>query len=330
LILAALIKLFGSYEYIYYLQAAINTLTLLIVYRITRRLSPETNPYIIVFSILIFSLPLVAASIWVLTEGVSAFLLCSSFLLLLKERYAFAGAVMGLAALCRAENLAIAVVLIVLVGNLRHALPFALALSLVLLPWVVRNYSIFGKVTHTDPIYTYLNLTIGTSSEGVRDPEYVAAYRFRDGGTNAEREAHTSLMKRVYFERWREHPFDVLLLKLRRSVRAPIYGLDSFLREDDWAFGRLLREHRYGPVALRLLTMVLSGPVLLGGALTGFLRSKRARLLIVPFVLISIIGFMAYIEQRFLIGPQLLLIPLFIIGVSRLWATRQHPPQSLA
>ena len=324
LLLAALIKLFGSHESIYYLQAIVNTFTLLIVYKIARRLSPQTNPYLIVLSTLLFSLPLVASSAWLLTEGINAFLVCSAFLLLLKERYVFAGILFGLAALCRVENVVIALVLIILLRNLRHALAFALPLVLILTPWLVRNYSIYEKVTLTDPAYTVFNLAIGTSWEGVDDPLFLAAYRFRDGGTNEERKAYTSLVVRTYFERWREHPLSVLLLKLRRTLKAPVYSLDSFLSEDDWAFGRLLKEHRYGPALLRLLVMILYGPVCLGLALIGFLRCKKARRLAVPFAAMMIMGFVSYIEQRYLIASQLLLIPLFVMGATRLRHLTTH------
>jgi hypothetical protein len=324
LLLALLIKLFGSYDSIYYLQALINTCTLLIVYKIARRLSPQTNRYLIVLSTLLLSIPLVASSVWLLTEGVNAFLVCSAFLLLLKERYVFAGALFGLAALCRVENIVIALVLIVLLRNLRHSLALVLPLVLILAPWLVRNYSIYGKVTLTDPAYTVFNLAVGTSWEGVDDPLFLAAYRFRDGGTNEERKAYTSLVVRTYFERWRAEPLSVLLLKLRRTLKAPLYGLDNFLSEDHWAFERLLREHRYGPALLRLLVMILYGPVFLGLACIGFLRCRKARRLAVPFAVMMTMGFVSYIEQRYLIASQLLLIPLFVIGATRLRYLKTH------
>ncbi|HEX8774585.1 MAG TPA: hypothetical protein VF735_13510 [Pyrinomonadaceae bacterium] len=318
LILAGLIKLFGSHESIYYLQAIINTCTLLIVYRIARRLSPQTSPYLIVLSTLLLSLPLVASSAWLLTESVNAFLVCAAFLLLLKERYVFAGILFGLAALCRVENVVIALVLIILLRNLRHSLAFALPLVLILTPWLVRNYSIYERVTLTDPAYTVFNLAVGTSPEGVNDPLFLAAYRFRDGGTNEERKAYTSLVIRTYFERWREHPLSVLALKLRRMLKAAAYSLDSFLSGDRWAFGRLLNERRYAPALLRLLVMILYGPVFLGLALIGFLRCRRARRLVIPFAVMMTTGFVSYIEQRYLIASQLLLIPLFVIGAESL------------
>ena len=76
--------------------------------------------------------------------------------------------------------------------------------------------------------------------------------------------------------------------------------------------------HRYGPVLLRLVVMILYGPVFLGLTFIGFLRCGKARRLVVPFTVMLIMGFVSYIEQRYLITSELLLIPLFVIGAKRL------------
>jgi F0F1-type ATP synthase assembly protein I len=67
---------------------------------------------------------------------------------------------------------------------------------------------------------------------------------------------------------------------------------------------------------LRLLSMLLYGPVFLGFAFIGFCRSgMKVRLLAIHFIVVMIIGFAIYIEPRYLVTSQLQLIPLLIIGL---------------
>lgn len=318
LILSALIKVFGTYEYIYHLQAIINTSTFLIVYKIARYLTPKVNPYLIISCILVFSLPLIASSMSLMTEAVNTFLVCATFLFLLRRYYFTAGLFIGIAALCRAENVLVAIALILCLQNFKNSTMFALAISLIIFPWIVRNYYSLNKLTMADPAYLASGMAAGTSEAGVYDPIYQGIYQFIDGRAPVERDAYVAFVRKIYVERWREHPLQIFMLKSKRLVRATLYGLDSFLSEDNWAFGRLMSEHKYLPIALRLITMFLYGPVLLGFAYLGFLHSNgKARILAVHFLVMMALGFVVFIQQRQLIASQFLLIPLFVMGISQ-------------
>jgi hypothetical protein len=315
-ILAGLIKAFGSYEHIYRLQAVINTLTLLLIYKTVRSLAPRASPYLIILCILIFSLPTLPYAAGLLSEVFNGFFICLGTLLLIRDRYLLAGLSIGLAALLRPEALPFILILAVALRSPRRALPFILAAAVLIVPWLVRNYYLIGSVGPLDPICFYRNLVVGTSPQGFDDPVFKAGYNFEGGvATAEERSAYIALVKRVYYERWRAQPLVTFNLRWKPLLRVPLYGLENFIPPVE--IKRLLLDGKYLTAGLRLLSMLLYGPVFLGFAFVGFWRSgMKARLLAIHFMVVMIIGLAIYIEPRYLVTSQLQLIPLFVIGLS--------------
>lgn len=327
LVIAAIIKLFGSVDYIYYLQVILNILSVFMVYNIARRHSPQLRPKIIIPLILIFSLPVFMRSARLETETVNAFLMVSAFYLLTRNKYFFTGLVFGLATLCRPENILIALVVAVCLWNVKHTLIVVTSLMLLVAPWLIRNYRILGDVTLIDSVSSNCNLVAGTfpADDPFEDPVYRRRVELTSGHvTKADRDAYATLARNTYFERWRANPFGVFFLKAKRLLRPIFYGLEDYAvgENSSWSFHSPRKS--YPLIALRLLSMLLYGLVFFGLVALGIWRSKERRILflVIPYAVMIIVGFVAYADHRHFILSRLLLIPLFIAGLSSFFATQ--------
>lgn len=318
-VLALIIKLFGSYQYIFIFQAVLNTLTIFIVYKIVRRIAPEANTTLTIFCLLIFSLQLISYAPSLSSEAVNAFLGALAFYLLLRKNIFYAGLVFGLAILCRPENLFILFVAGICLWKPKQTLTLIASALLLVAPWMVRNYRAFGSVS--DPALTACNLIAGTTTVWWEDPLYLEAYRHMRGyGSQEERDTYLARARRAYIERWSAQPLQLLALKIKALGRAVLYGLEGFIMgtESPWSFHGM---NRSLPLLLiRVLVMLLYGPVFFGLVIAGLWRNfKRENiLLVIPFVIMVGVGIVAYIDQRHLVLSRLLLIPLLILGLMSL------------
>lgn len=314
-ILALFIKLFGTYTYIFIFQAIINTLTIFIIYKIIRRLSPDAHPQLTVFCLLIFSLQLISYASSLSTETVNAFLGVMAFYLLLRKDVFYAGLVFGLAVLCRPENLFILLMAAICLWKPRHTLTFMASALLVAAPWMVRNYRAFGAVN--DPALTACNLIAGTPAFWT-DPLYLEAFRHMRGySSQEERDSYLMRARRAYIERWSAQPVKLFTLKVKALGRSMLYGLEGFIvgTESPWSFHSANRSLPH--LFIRFLVILLYGPVFFGLVIAGLWRHFRREtiFLAIPFVVMVGLGIVAYVDHRHLMFSRVLLIPLFIVGL---------------
>jgi len=322
-ILALFIKLFGTYQYIFIFQAITNTLTILFVYKIIRRLTPDANPKVTIFCLLLFSLQLISYAPSLSTESLNAFLGVTVFYLLLRKDIFYAGLVFGLAVLCRPENLFILLLVAICIWKPKQTLTLIASALLLVAPWMVRNYRAFGAVN--DPALTACNLIAGTSPAFWTDPLYQEAYRhIRGYSSQEERDSYLIRARRVYVERWSAQPLQLLTLKLKALGRSLLYSLEGFIwgTENPWSFHS---SNRSLPLLIiRGLVMLLYGPVFFGLVIAGLWRhfQRETIFLAIPFVVMLGIGIVAYADHRHLMFSRVLLIPLFVLGLMDLLKRR--------
>lgn len=168
--------------------------------------------------------PLVANDAPPLSEPLGLALLLATLLLLLDGRIAWAGATTGLLVLTRASGQFFALALVTWIlwrlGRGR-ALRFALIVAVVVLPWIGRNWAVFGSPVLLNS--TGFNLAASYSPEalergGFVDPVFDPHFAPLRAGVTNEVTLDTAF-RRYALDSLREHPLAVLKVAARNASR---------------------------------------------------------------------------------------------------------------
>ena len=252
--LVVLYKLFGFGDFIVHLtQAIIGSITCCLAYVIARRYWEHRIALVaaLLNAVYLFAVRFVAVK---LSETVFTFLMCCAIGVLVyayQKRsvrwMAFAGVMQGVAILCRPEVLLFPPFLLALFLLLQSFRKKWLMMGLVLVacsvlvtvPWLVRNYSVTGKLTplvkygpgvafwqSTIPYFDWNTFQYAPGSEQhdpiVRDLLYTPM-------TEAERTAMEPRMWRAGFENVRRDPVTYLIRRVKNYPHLWISGGDYLL-----------------------------------------------------------------------------------------------------
>jgi 4-amino-4-deoxy-L-arabinose transferase-like glycosyltransferase len=306
--LSALYGVFGFHEKVVYLaQAVIGALTCCLIYSVARRYLTERAAWLValVNAVYPFTARFVAAR---LSETLFTFLLCATIYLVVcayqKEDWRWmtaSGAMLGVAILCRPENMFFPFFLaslFLLAHRFRWRwwkLSGALVACtlLVLMPWMIRNYQITGKVgplvrygpgvafwQTTLPYFDPNTLKYAPGSDE-HDP-IVWQLTHNKTMTEADLAGLEPKMWRAGIENMRRDPKAYLVRRLKEYPHLWISGGDYLLGDHNRAYGQALAEGRYFLIATKMILLLVVGIVPLVLAVTGLLINRKRLIELLP------------------------------------------------
>ena len=305
--LVVLYKLFGFGDFIvHFTQAIIGSVTCCLAYVIARRYWAQRVAFLaaLLNAVYPFAVRFVAVK---LSETVFTFLMCCAIGVLVyayQKRsvrwMAFAGAMHGVAILCRPEVVLFPPFLLALFLLLqrfrRKWLMMGLALVacsvLVTVPWLVRNYHVTGKLTplvkygpgvafwqSTIPYFDWNTFQYAPGSEQhdpiVRDLLYTPM-------TEAERTAMEPRMWRAGFENVRRDPVTYLSRRIRNYPHLWISGGDYLLGSSNRSFSQARAEGKYGLILIKLVLLGVLGILPLVLAVIGLIINRGRLIEMLP------------------------------------------------
>jgi 4-amino-4-deoxy-L-arabinose transferase-like glycosyltransferase len=224
------------------------------------------------------------------------------------------GAVVGVAALSRAEALILLPLLLVPLvrrpGGLKLAALVCVAFAVVLAPWTVRNWSVFDRpvLVATEGGETLA----GANCDGVYSGERIGAWSFNCVGFSGKGNEAAEL---------NEEGRKGLRYALDHAQRLPLVLAARFGRS--WGLW-----HPFAvPEGRRAWVMRIGAGlfyVLLALAVYGLILLRRAGaptwIVITPFITVTVVSLLAYGSVRFRHSAELPLVVLAAVALDRLWA----------
>lgn len=297
--LAIIYKLFGFHDTIVYVvQALIGSATCSVVYLIARRYWDRRLA--LLASLLNATYLYAAYHVSVkLTETLFTFLMCCAIYIVVlgsqKQSWrlmAVAGAVMGVAILCRPEALLFPLLLLPLflvlhrfrAPWLKMGMALVVSAFLIVLPWSIRNYYVSGKtvalVSHgpglifwqtTLPYFSWSTFAYGPGSE--QDPLVRALTK----GHLSYREVADlePTLWRTGFQNILRDPKSYLKRRVREYPHFWISSGDYLLGKYNLSFGEAVAQKRYGLILAKISLLLITGLAPLILAFIGFLVTRR-------------------------------------------------------
>jgi 4-amino-4-deoxy-L-arabinose transferase-like glycosyltransferase len=306
--LTVLYGLFGFHATVIYLvQALIGSVTSCLMFFVARRYLGQREALLVAAlnAIYPFTARFVAAR---LSETLFTFLMCGAIYLVIcayqKESWRWmsaAGAMMGVAILCRPENMFFPFFLaglFLLAHRFRKPwwkLSAALVVCalIVLLPWMVRNYQITGKVgplVRFGPGVAFWQTTLpyfnpNTFEYAAGSDQYdpiVWQLKHNKSMTETDLAALEPLMWRAGIANVRQDPKGYLKRRLKEYPHLWISGGDYLLGSHNRAYGQALADRRYLLVATKLFLFGVVGLLPLVLALIGLFANRHRLVLLLP------------------------------------------------
>jgi len=306
--LSALYGLFGFHETIVYVtQALIGAVTSCLMYFVARRYLVKQEGLLVALVNAVYPLTarFVAAR---LSETLFTFLMCGAIYLLIcayqKESWRWmcgAGAMLGVAILCRPENMFLPFFLagLFLLAH-RFKKPWwklSAALVgcalLVVMPWMVRNYQITGKVgplvrigpgvAFWQTTLPYFNWDTFEYAPGAdqRDP-IVWQMIHNKNMSESDLARLEPQMWRAGVSNIRQDPKAYVKRRLREYPHLWISGGDYLLGKHNLSYGQALAERRYLLVVTKMFLLAVVGLLPLALAMIGLIANRHRLILFLP------------------------------------------------
>jgi 4-amino-4-deoxy-L-arabinose transferase-like glycosyltransferase len=348
--LAALYGVFGFHETVVYVaQAILGALTSCLIFFVARRYLTQGPALLVALINAIY--PLTARFVATrLSETLFTFLMCGAVYLVIRavqQKSAWpwmsaAGAMLGVAILCRPENMFFPFFLagmFLLAHRFRKPwwkLSAVLVASslIVVAPWLVRNYTITGKIgplvrigpgiafwQTTLPYFNPNTLKYAPGSDQT-DP-IVWQLVHNKTLSEAQLAALEPQMWRAGIEHVKRDPKTYIVRRLKEYPHLWISGGDYLLGSYNRPYGQALAERRYFLVALKIILLLVVGFLPLALALLGLLVNRARLVELLPlwvfplYVTLSRLPFDIAPRNTMPAHPYMLLFA--ILGLIYLW-----------
>lgn len=306
--LSSLYALFGFHATVVYVaQAIIGSLTCCLMYFVARRYLSQTTALFValVNSLYVFTAYFVATK---LSETLFTFLLCGTIYLVIRAyqkedwRWMFAGgAMLGIAILCRPENMFFPfflATLFLLAHRFRKpwwklSVAVVAGAILVVSPWMIRNYNVTGRVgplvrigpgtafwQTTLPYFDWNTFEYAPGADQI-DPLVWQLTRNKNL-TEAQLAALEPQMWRAGIENIRRDPKAYVVRRLKEYPHLWISTGDYLLGNHNRSYGQALAERRYFLISLKLFLLAIVGLLPLGLALTGLFSNRTHLIELLP------------------------------------------------